>query len=354
MAHNLNYNEKLQRHSFVSAKELPWHGLGKIVDHAMTSDEAIKESGLDYTVKKVPNHAAIPLNFDVKDSVVEHVVNPKSFSTVRTDTREIIGTVGADYNIIQNVDAFKFFDDITRAKEAMFQTAGALNNGDIIFISAKLPSYISVRGVDIIEQYLLLFNAHNGSKSIEVMFTPTRVVCNNTLTYAMQKAKIKYRIRHTKSASNKLDEAKKVLHIQNKLTNDIGDLYDLMAKTKFADNLVDKFVCKLFANDVEFNRMLKGESAKLVLSAKKFNMVNDIYRYYFTGVGQDLDTTKGTVWGAYNAVTGYFQNSKAYKNSSHKMLSITDGDVLTKSLNAFGLAKELSTSHSSLQAFIDA
>lgn len=38
-----------------------------------------------------------------------------------------------------------------------------------------------------------------------------------------------------------------------------------------------------------------------------------------------MDTTKGTLFGAYNAVTGYYQNVRNYKNDEAKLQSIVMG-----------------------------
>ncbi len=38
-----------------------------------------------------------------------------------------------------------------------------------------------------------------------------------------------------------------------------------------------------------------------------------------------METTKGTLFGAYNAVTGYFQNVRNYRDSEAKLQSIVMG-----------------------------
>ena len=53
---------------------------------------------------------------------------------------------------------------------------------------------------------------------------------------------------------------------------------------------------------------------------------------------QQMDTTKGTLFGAYNAVTGYFQNVRSYKDSEAKLQSIVlGGTAQLKSQKAFEL-----------------
>ncbi len=341
MAHNLNYNEKIQRHAFFGVKEPAWHGLGKIVDNMLTSEEAIIAAGLDYEVVKVPNFAAIPIDFDYPDDEQDFVKSEGSYSTVRTDTRDIIGLVGNNYTIVQNKDAFTWFDDLVKAKEAMFTTAGAIGKGERIFITAKLPGYIRIgNSDDVIEQYLLLFNSHDGTKAVEVMFTPVRVVCNNTLTYAMNTATVKYRIRHTNNVKSKLDLAAKVLNINNMLVEKASDVYNKMAKFKLSNNDVRAYLSKVFLTDAEMEDMKLGADMRDVVTQRKRNTLADIFLYYFEGNGQNTNEAKGTLWGAFNAITGYYQNSYNFHNDSSKMHSITHGNVLTKTALAYKVAND--------------
>ena len=52
MAHNLNFNEQTNKHSFFSVNEKPWHGLGQIVKDYPNSKEALIHAGLNYEVVK--------------------------------------------------------------------------------------------------------------------------------------------------------------------------------------------------------------------------------------------------------------------------------------------------------------
>ena len=45
----------------------------------------------------------------------------------------------------------------------------------------------------------------------------------------------------------------------------------------------------------------------------------------FNGVGQDLVTTKGTVFGLYNGVTNYISNSKSYSDYEKRFDAIING-----------------------------
>jgi phage/plasmid-like protein (TIGR03299 family) len=184
MAHNLNFNEQTGKHSFFLVKEKAWHGLGQIVEGYPNSAEALKFAGLDYTVEKRKLFTFDNENQTASEDTeikIPEIEVPNYFATVRTDNENILGVVGRDYEVVQNIDAFSFFDSIVGGDGIQYETAGALGKGERIFITAKLPDYIKVGNNDLIEQYLFLTTSHDGFGSIAAAFTPIRIVCNNTL-----------------------------------------------------------------------------------------------------------------------------------------------------------------------------
>jgi len=222
MSHNINYNQLTGKDSFFSVKEKAWHGLGQIIEDYPTSSEEIQYAGLDYSVEKWPMYAYDPKN---ETSDEPHV--PHNFATVRTDNNCVLGVVGKDYQIVQNTDAFSFFDSIVGGKSGiLYETAGALGKGERIFITAKLPEYIKVGRNDLIENYLFLTSSHDGLGSITIAFTPIRIVCNNTLNAALQNNTNCIKIRHTASAGEKLKQAQHMLGISNLLTVELEAIYN--------------------------------------------------------------------------------------------------------------------------------
>ncbi len=132
MAHNINFNEQTGKHSFFSVKEKAWHGLGQTVSDYPNSAEALKHAGLDYSVEKRrlftydnENNVA---NEDT-DIIISEIEVPNYFATIRTDNQQVLGVVGKDYEVIQNVDAFIFFDAIIGGDGIQYETAGALGKG---------------------------------------------------------------------------------------------------------------------------------------------------------------------------------------------------------------------------------
>ncbi|MES2653297.1 MAG: DUF932 domain-containing protein [Bacteroidota bacterium] len=352
MAHNLNYNEATQKHSFFSVKQKAWHSLGQVIADYPTSGEAIKHAQLDYLVEKRPlftydseNHL-LPNDWDFNgDKLKRAEVEATDFyANVRTDTDQVLGVVGKDYHVVQNSDAFSFFDSIVGGKDGiLYETAGALGKGEKIFITAKLPDYIRVGRDDLIEQYLFLTTSHDGYGSITAAFTPVRIVCQNTLNAAMRNKSNCLKIRHTSSASDRLKQAHELLGITNLLAGEMEQLFNQWAKIRITDSEVKKLVQMAMAPNKETLRCLQSNRIE-ELSSIYTNSVGAVLDYAGSDESQNDATTKGTLYGAYNAVNGYFQNVRNYKDEESKFKSIMYGTALQRNQTAFDLCQSFAKS----------
>ena len=63
-------------------------------------------------------------------------------------------------------------------------------------------------GGTLMQSYLLLANSHDGSSSVQVKFTPVRVVCANTLNWALSDGQGGLQIRHDRSMRSRLVTAR--------------------------------------------------------------------------------------------------------------------------------------------------
>ena len=161
------------------------------------------------------------------------------------------------------------------------------------------------------------------------MFTPVRVVCNNTLNIALRQHSNRISIRHTSNAEAKMKEAHKLMGIVNQLSAEMQTVFSSMAKTKVSDmevfNLIRMAVSKQ-------NEVGKAED----LSTRTNNIVNNIFTYYQAHTTQQ--EIKGTLWGAYNAFTGFAQNGEK-KTDESKMNALLNGSKLEQ--RAFDLCLKL-------------
>lgn len=345
MAHNLNFNSRTGKYSFFTVKEKVWHNLGQLVEEYPTSEEAIKFAGLDYEVEKSVLFTKGSGIIEEDDNIImndSELAVPNYFANIRTDNNTVLGVVGKDYQIVQNREAFSFFDAIVGGKDGiLYETAGTLGNGERIFITAKLPDYIRVgNGDDITEKYIFLTTSHDGGGSITAAFTPIRIVCQNTLNASLKNMSNVVRIRHTSGAKQRLEDALKVMGLAHTLSNQLEETFNHWAKIKVGDNEMKKLIqLALCPNKETLKHLQKGNFDELSTVFK--NTVDDAFAYAMMSDTQQMETTKGTLFGAYNAVTGFYQNVKTYKDDEAKLQSIImGGTAQMKSQKAFELCEK--------------
>jgi len=107
--------------------------------------------------------------------------------------------------MLQNTEAFTFFDPIIHAGAAFYESAGALGKGERVWVLARVTSDHEIVPGDRISKYLLLSNSHDGKGAVHVKFTPVRVVCRNTLNQAIERGPT-LRVAHTSSMKDRLKE----------------------------------------------------------------------------------------------------------------------------------------------------
>ncbi len=278
------------------------------------------------------------------DIIIPEIEVPNYFATIRTDTEQVLGVVCKDYEVVQNEDAFSFFDAIVGGSDGIqYETAGALGKGERIFITAKLPEYIKVGSDDLIEQYLFLTTSHDGSGSITAAFTPVRVVCQNTLNAAFKNCSNAVKIRHTANAKERLEQAHKLMGISYKLSEYLESAFNQWSKVQITDKQVRKLIQLAMAPNKEVLQNITSEKQDELSTAYK-NRCDAVYEYGLSSPTQQTETTKGTVFGAYNSITGYFQNVRTYKDSEAKLKSLLyGGTAQLRTVRAFHLCESFAT-----------
>jgi phage/plasmid-like protein (TIGR03299 family) len=294
MAHNLNE----ERMFYVGAT--PWHGLGTKLDNPATAAEAITAANLDYKIQL----KTIYIEPHKQTQVFKPILNKKA--TVRIDTNEPLGIVSDKYKLVQNVEAFNFFDVVVGEGQAIYHTAGALGKGERIWIMAKLPKDIILSREDVVEKYLLLTNSHDGTSALKMYFTPVRVVCQNTLNMSLADSGSGISIRHIGNIHDKVEEARKVLGVAvnyyDQFENICQQLVDLKLDGKQVNSYFDKLV------------FLKEDDKNSTIFLRK---KNDLLVLFERGKGNDTPEVKHSAWAAYNSVTEYVDHYKTVRNEKN-------------------------------------
>lgn len=284
----------MENDSLMSVRQLPWHGLGNIIEFEPNSYEALVAAGLDWEVVQ-------------KDVFVGDKLAKGFKANVRNTDDLLLGIVSGRYKIVQNKDAFSFLDELVDGENTRYETAGSLRNCKTVWMLAKMPSFKILD--DEIASYVAFINTHDGSGSVKVIATPTRIVCNNTLNYALETASRSWSATHAGKIENKLEDARNTIMNVEKYTKALKeDAEDLVSK-KFSDLQVAKMINALLP---EIKPEMSDRQRNNIMTMKE----NFIKCYN----ADDLANFKGTGWGFVNAASDFMTHT-----------SVIDKNVYTES-----------------------
>ena len=287
---------------FSARKVIPWHGLGVVINDCPTSADAIIQAGLDWQVEL--RNMFIPF----EDGQAVEVSD--KFAVVRKTDRKYLGVVGERYEPIQNSEMFSIMDSLVKAGEGAvtYETAGSLKGGKVVWMLANMGE-MQVKGFDPITSWMLCSSSHDGSKTLRIIPTTTRVVCWNTLTLATNISKRngnrtqEVRIRHTKNASISLEQSRKVLGVVSKAHADFKEEANHLASRQLKTKDFHSMLDILFPST-----STKDEKGDLIQVVSKINTTKRerIEELFANGAGNSDSRVAGTMWAGLNAVTEYF------------------------------------------------
>jgi phage/plasmid-like protein (TIGR03299 family) len=302
------------------AGEVPWHGLGVEVINDLTPDQMLKKAGLDWSVDKV--QAYVDYNGQKLDTGKK--------ALVRSSDNRVLTMISEDWEPVQNSTAFEFFNDFVMAGDMEMHTAGSLKQGNMVWALAKVKDSFSLfKGKDTVESYLLFSNPHEYGKSIDIRFTPIRVVCNNTLTLSLnQKSDMMVRLNHRRAFDG--DMVKQTMGIAKNKLHQYQEMAEfLTSKSYKPDTVVDYFqqVFPLAATK------LTEEEQKLKMSRPAATA----HGVLETQPGAEYGA--GTWWQAFNATTFAIDHLLG-RSADTRMQSSWYGVNRTKKIQALEKAVE--------------
>lgn len=302
-----------------------WHKLGTVLEGAPSIQEAIVASGTDWNVCEKPLYVDQGQLFGIgkngknrkADCVSAELVKTHK-SIVRESDGRVLGIVGKDYVPVQNKEAFQWFDFLLENGDATLEAGGSLRNGQRIWVLAKMKGEAGdVVKSDTVESYLLLSNAHDGTMSVWISFTPIRVVCMNTLTAALSNIERQaergkaIKIRHTASVDRQLKYAQELVDTSRHVFDNSMESYKLFAKTGMTDKQFDEFIQKVLYGKHKVNIEKEMEEERNEMPREAL-----LKKLFEAGKGQDIPGVRGTVWAGYNAFTEYVDHHRGRTDES--------------------------------------
>lgn len=301
---------------YTETKAPAWHNLGTPLNRPSTARKAVEAAGLDFTVVKKP-----------MDTIEKMWPRRYDWAMVRRDTGAFLGVVGDSYEPVQNRDAFEFFDTLVGGGGAVYETAGVIGRGERMWMLAKLPGFIRVRGKDLVNKYILLMNNHGGGSPVRAKLTPLRLVCNNALTATWQ-GTAEVRIHHTRNTAENLTQAHRLLALSEFAYKQLENTFNRLAQRMMTEKELLEYVTALVPDNEERED-----------DARTKEIRNQVLALHESGQGSSL--ARGTLWGAYNSVAEYTDHLMLDENPSKRLESIWFGRGEELKLKAFRLAESM-------------
>lgn len=297
----------------------PWHGEGVEIDHLMTSAEALHYAKLDWDVELTPPTYAWN---------GQTMTDPDHFQVVRQDNGVSLGVVGSRYTPVQNTEAFRVVDSICADNKARIEVCGALGKGEKVWTLARIDGDLRIgQSDDVLEPYLLMVNAHNGSLMFQVMLTIIRVVCQNTMAMALaQRAKMLMEgklccFRHSGNVIERAEIAREIFGLAQNRFAEFKEIATMLSYKKLTPEELDGYVKKVFPVNEEAKVTTKGD-----------NIRDSIIRLFTEGEGNQMPGVKGSLWAAYNGVTQFVDHHRGFnkteKNSRFAVTQLGTGAKL--------------------------
>lgn len=324
------------RAAIFSVGETPWHKEGVILAQAPTIAEALTLGGLDFEVQKMPTF--VGQSRGPTGGFIPALQSKLAFVTVRTDTEAELGSVGPDYTVLQNANAFRILQPLLDAGVVALETGGALRGGRDVWLLvrfniAKFGPIVKEVFTDEVVPFGLLRNNHAGTRAAALQLTPIRVVCANTLGMADSNADLgidkSVTVRHTGDIEARLVDAAQLL------LGGIIERYEVVAKQY-------KLLKSYFLDEALFRELVLNVAAPDPRKVKGFNpdaptaaMVVDRAERKIAAIHKAWAHGKGHVgdrsaWEAYNGVVEVIDhNTGLYptRGGAYRTASLMDGKL---------------------------
>lgn len=287
--------------------QTPWHGLGNSLAPKQPLEVWAKQAGMDWQIQE----SEVRFMADQ----VGHLGTIHTFADqkvlYRSDTKQALSVVSQRYQVVQPREVLEFYRDLTEIAGYELETAGVLKGGKKFWALAKTGQSATLKGNDLVKGYLLLATSCDGTLATTATPTTIRVVCNNTLTIAVNGATQAIKVPH----STKFD----ALAVKQQLGVAVSQwdafmyrmrmLSERKVKSHEAMNYFLRVLCDTSAANA-------GEPATLV-NERALKKVQSLYDGQ--GHGAALDSAKGTAWGLLNAVTEYVDHEKRARSTESRM-----------------------------------
>ena len=302
--------------------EVAWHGMGVVTEGTLPAREAFSTADALFTVEKRE------LQYPVWDHETNYIGVQQSgtFGVVRTDTQALLGVVSKQYEIVQNESLLRMAEFIR--EEVDMDCVIVLSDGAKVCFTATLRGATTdiVPG-DTVKRRIVGYLGHDGKTGCGAKFTNIRVVCQNTLTAALNESGAHSSIHHKAGANENFDQLINSIDVARQDFIQETDLMREFSRASMGLQGFSEFVDEVYNID----------------EGQVFRKRDKLEAAFQRGYGYDF--APYSVWAGINAITQIetsTRNTTRAKGNA-QFARGTFGPGATISKRAFAIAKDLVT-----------
>ena len=293
--------------------QTPWHGLGNQLSPRQPLEVWQREAGMDWQILESPVH--------FQSNVVGHLGSihafPEQKVLYRSDTQAPLSVVSNRYQIVQPREVLEFYRDLTEVSGYALETAGVLKGGRKFWALARTGQSAVLPGNDRVNGYLLLATSCDGTLATTATPTTVRVVCNNTLTTALDGAPSAIKVPHNTRFDPQV--------VKRQLGIAVSGWDEFLYRMKqLAERKVPPNEVRHFFQDVICDQPTSQPLPENIPHERALKTVVSLFEG--AGRGARLPSAQGTAWGLLNAVTEYVDHQRRARSTEYRMDSAWFGE----------------------------
>lgn len=290
--------------SMAYANATPWHGLGNRISTKQSIEVWQREAGMNWSIEESP----VRFIAGAVDALGAIHSYPEQKVLYRSDTKAPLSVVSQRYQVVQPREVLEFYRDLTESSGFELETAGVLKGGKKVWALARTNQSVTFKGNDVVNGYLLLATACDGTLATTAQFTSVRVVCNNTLAISLANGTGAIKVPH--STSFDAQAVKRQLGVSGGSWDTFMYQMKALAERKVKSNEVEQFFMRVFS-----------DPRNTAIGANDRAMKKALAMFDGQGRGAELISAKGTAFGLLAAVTEFVDHERRARSTDHRLES---------------------------------
>ena len=276
--------------------------IGKDISKARSVEEALRLADLDWRIEKNASYAERQNGDEMTFTRSRRFV-----SIMRSDTGEEFAHPTTRYTVVQNLDSFRWVEDIVGGGEAEYWRAGSFRGGRKVFMIVKLPIPLTMGNGETIARAMIISTSHDSTSGLKASWLPFRFACANVISASLASAPMV--LRHTASARTGItpEAAREVFYNAELFYDSFYKKANALVSAPYSDMEMEKLIGTVFnspridpdrvrrSNDYLYERIIQNfRNGRQTYGSNRWDAYNAICEYldYQRPIGNTLATAE--------------------------------------------------------------